>query len=229
MEFENLKQMWPKIDFRSPFNIKITSKGEIYFTITGLHNVITGKQSSSYICLFSFWKFEQSIFKFPDFWIIFNFPDHFTEFPDLEEKTNFPDFSLTSGHPAFKDISYGSRTICAILVEYIMRNNSVKSFWIWTSGSGGNAIQRYFLSGAMAALLFSRVEPNHTCNFSRGMRNNWIILWNYFEFESVVQEKISALAALLFGWVEPFMLKEGIMGNIHVSYEIWTSGSRDCV
>ena len=32
-----------------------------------------------------------------------------------------------------------SRTICAILIEGIMRNNSVKLFWIWTSGSGGDA------------------------------------------------------------------------------------------
>ena len=31
-----------------------------------------------------------------------------------------------------------SGTICAILVWGIMRNNSVKLFWIWLSGSGGD-------------------------------------------------------------------------------------------
>ena len=45
----------------------------------------------------------------------------------------------------FKDISYlelwqpffqWSGTICVILVEGIMRNNSVKLFLIWTGGSG---------------------------------------------------------------------------------------------
>ena len=49
----------------------------------------------------------------------------------------------------FKDISYlelwqpfvqRTDTICAILVEGIMRNNSVKLFRICTSGSGGNAV-----------------------------------------------------------------------------------------
>ena len=30
-------------------------------------------------------------------------------------------------------------TICAILVDGINRNNSVKLFCIWTSGSGGDA------------------------------------------------------------------------------------------
>ena len=30
-------------------------------------------------------------------------------------------------------------TICAILVDGIKRNNSVKLFCIWTSGSGGDA------------------------------------------------------------------------------------------
>ena len=33
-----------------------------------------------------------------------------------------------------------SKTVCAILVEGIMRNISVKLFKIWTSGSGENVI-----------------------------------------------------------------------------------------
>ena len=49
----------------------------------------------------------------------------------------------------YKDISYlelwqpfvqQTQTICAILVEIIMRNNPVKLFWICISGSGGNAV-----------------------------------------------------------------------------------------
>ena len=55
---------------------------------------------------------------------------------------------LQEGMP-FKDISYlellqlfcsMEQTICAILVEYIMRNNSVKLFCFWTSGSDEDAI-----------------------------------------------------------------------------------------
>ena len=50
---------------------------------------------------------------------------------------------------SFKDISYlssvgpfvwWSGTICAILVDGIMRNFSVKLFGIWTRGSGGDAV-----------------------------------------------------------------------------------------
>ena len=37
--------------------------------------------------------------------------------------------------------------------------HSVKFYGIWTSGSGGNAVKRYFLSRALAAPLFSGLEP----------------------------------------------------------------------
>ena len=47
----------------------------------------------------------------------------------------------------------------AILVEGIMRNISVKLFWIWNIGSSGDIIYRYFLSRALVALLFSWLEP----------------------------------------------------------------------
>ena len=40
-----------------------------------------------------------------------------------------------------------------------MRNNSVKLFSIWTSGSGGNVIKRHFLSRPLAAPLFVGAEP----------------------------------------------------------------------
>ena len=35
----------------------------------------------------------------------------------------------------------------------------MRLFSIWTSGSGGDAIKMYVLSGALAALLFSGAEP----------------------------------------------------------------------
>ena len=41
---------------------------------------------------------------------------------------------------SFKDISYLPFFICAILVEGIMRNISVKLFSIWTGGSGENVV-----------------------------------------------------------------------------------------
>ena len=40
-----------------------------------------------------------------------------------------------------------------------MRNNSVKLYEIMTSGSCGDVIQRHFLSRALAAHLFSGLEP----------------------------------------------------------------------
>ena len=41
----------------------------------------------------------------------------------------------------------------------IIRNNSVKLFLIWTSGSGGNVFKRHFLSRGLAAPLFGGAEP----------------------------------------------------------------------
>ena len=62
-----------------------------------------------------------------------------------------------------------------------------------------------------------------------------IILYNNIEFGSVVQEKMSFKRFLIWSSGSPpdrwsgtiyAILKEGIMGNIHVKlYEIWTSGS----
>ena len=68
---------------------------------------------------------------------------------------------------SFKDISNLEllRPFCSAehnylcnLVEGLMRNTTVKLFRIRTSGSG-EAFKRYFLSGALAALLFSDAEP----------------------------------------------------------------------
>ena len=46
----------------------------------------------------------------------------------------------------------------AIFKDSIMGNIHVKLYEIWTSGSG-DIIERYFLSGALATLLFSGAEP----------------------------------------------------------------------
>ena len=51
-----------------------------------------------------------------------------------------------------------SKTINAILVVGIIRNNSVKLFCIWTSGLVGNAVNRYLLSRALVVFLFNQAE-----------------------------------------------------------------------
>ena len=184
----------------------------------------------------------------------------------------------------FKDISYleltqpfvqWSRTICEMLVESIMRNNSVKLFWIWTSGSGGDAFWRYFLSGALGPFCLAErkhvchilvegikrnnsvklfwswtsgsggdafwkisylkllrpscsVERNNLSNFERGYHgeHSCEVIWNLDQWFRRCRLKdffFWALAALLFSGA---ILKEGIMGNIHLKlYEIWTSDS----
>ena len=40
-----------------------------------------------------------------------------------------------------------------------MAHSQLKFNEIWTSGSGGDAVKRYFLPGALADLLFSEAEP----------------------------------------------------------------------
>ena len=68
-------------------------------------------------------------------------------------------FIYTSGEPCIKL----KQIVCAILVEDIMRNSSVKLFCILTSGSEENVIRRHFLSKALTALLMSGVEPFEQC------------------------------------------------------------------
>ena len=86
-----------------------------------------------------------------------------------------------------------SVTICAILVEGIKRNNSAKLFSIWTSVSGGDTFKRYFLSGALAALMFSGAEPFvqflKMASWGRTLRNN-------FEFGLVVQKLFKDISYL---------------------------------
>ena len=49
-----------------------------------------------------------------------------------------------------------SGTLNSILKEGIMGNIHVKLYEIWTSGSGGDVVLRYFLSGALVALFAQR-------------------------------------------------------------------------
>ena len=60
------------------------------------------------------------------------------EFGPVVQKMSFKDILLifSSGSPFVQRTG----TICVILVEGIMRDDSVKLFWIWTSGSEENAI-----------------------------------------------------------------------------------------
>ena len=72
-------------------------------------------------------------------------------------------------------------TICAILVEGIMRNNSVNLFWIWASGSEGDIV--YKISYLELWWPSCSVEHNYLCNFERGHRGEYSceVIWNLFK------------------------------------------------
>ena len=80
---------------------------------------------------------------------------------------------------------------------------------------------------------FCSAEQNHLCNFGRGHYEEQFceIILNSGQWSRRCRLKdflSGALAALLFSGVEKIyaILKEGIMGDIHVKlYEIRTSGS----
>ena len=59
-----------------------------------------------------------------------------------------------------------SVTICAILVEGIKMNNSVKLFGIWTSASAGVSFKD--ISYLELLRLFCSAEQNYLCNSGRG-------------------------------------------------------------
>ena len=93
-----------------------------------------------------------------------------------------------------------SGTIYAIFKEGIMRNIQMKLYEIWTSG-------------------VCSVEKYHLCNFGRGYQEEQFceIILNldqWFRRKCCLKDTISvALAALGTTYA---ILKEGIMGNIHV-------------
>ena len=114
-----------------------------------------------------------------------------------------------------------------MLVEGNTKDNSVKLF--------GPVVKEdmFFLSGALAALLFSGVD--YLCNFGRGYyeRQFCEIILNlglWFRRRSRLKEFLSGALAASYSVERNYyaILQEGIMGNIHVKlYEIWTSGSGD--
>ena len=58
-----------------------------------------------------------------------------------------------------------------------MRNILIQLFIIWTSGSGEDVILRYFLSTAMATILFGGAEPFEPFLVQGILRNNSVILF----------------------------------------------------
>ena len=76
-----------------------------------------------------------------------------------------------------------SVTICAILVEGIMRNNSLKLYWIWVSGSDV-VLKISYLELWWPSCV---VERNHLCNFKK--RASWgTFMCSYMKFGQAVQE-----------------------------------------
>ena len=63
-------------------------------------------------------------------------------------------FIWSSGGPFVQ----GSKTICVILVESIMRNNSVNIFRIWAMVQGEMLFKRFFI-WRYGGLLYSGAEP----------------------------------------------------------------------
>ena len=90
-----------------------------------------------------------------------------------------------------------------------MRNNSVKLFWTWTSGTGG--LQFKGISYLELWQPFCSAEWNHLCNSGRGyyvVQFCEIILnlGHRFRKRCGLKDFLSGtLAALLFGGAEPFM------------------------
>ena len=106
-----------------------------------------------------------------------------------------------------------------------MRNNS-----IWVSGSGDVVLKISYLELWPPSC---SLEPNHLCNFERGhhgehsCEDQWEHSCEVMKFGPVVQEEMSFKRFLIWSSGGPpvqwsgtiyAMLKEGIMGTIHVSY-----------
>ena len=90
--------------------------------------------------------------------------------PVVQEKTAFKDIShLELWRPCIKP----SKTFRALLVEAITRNNSVKLFWILTSGSGGNVIKTFLIS-------FVQWSGTICANLVKGTTGKNSVIWNYF-------------------------------------------------
>ena len=113
-----------------------------------------------------------------------------------------------------------------------MRNISVKIFWICTSGSGGDVVWLYFLSGALTAPLFGREELYAKILVGGVMRNSsvksfWIctsgsggnVVWRFSYLELW-----QPLCSFVQFWYKPS--RGTILWN---NFEFLTSGSGDVV
>ena len=99
-------------------------------------------------------------------------------------------------------------TICAILVKGIMRNNSVKLFWIWTSGLGADVVKN-ILSRGLAAPVYAGADPlvQFWWRVSRDtiVKLYWIWTSMWFTGKSRLKYFLSRfLAALMFHGAKPF-------------------------
>ena len=140
----------------------------------------------------------------------------------------------------FLDVIYGVRPPNGSPGKYPIASNpylelcrSVKLFWIWICGSGGECRLKIF---PYLELWWSFVWWGGTIYIISLEGIIRKILLNYFEFGLVDQEEMMSfkdnsylkLWRPLCSWAKPFVhhLVEGIMRNISVElFLIWTSGS----
>ena len=106
---------------------------------------------------------------------------------------------LVANEISVKDISNFSSSghvvqlncrLWSILVEDIMRNNTVKLFWIWTSGSGEDVFLRIFSSRALVSPLICRVGTICAILVEDIMRNKLLKLlwiWTSFSEEDIIK------------------------------------------
>ena len=131
-----------------------------------------------------------------------------------------PSCSVERNHLCNFERGHHGEHSCEVLLnlDQWFRRCHLKTFLIWSSG--GPFVQRS---------AFCSAERNHLCFFGSGHYEEQF-LWNYFEFEPVVQEAMSLKRFLIWSsGSHPVQWKEGIMGNIRVKlYEIWTIGFRRC-
>ena len=124
-----------------------------------------------------------------------------------------------------------SVNISAILLEGIMRNNSVKLFWISVSGSGADvALKTSYLELWQPSCL---VEQNLLCNFERGHHREHSCedMWNFDQ----CFRRCRLQTFLIWSSGGPFVMRSGIICAILVEgikrnnsvklFWIWTSVS----
>ena len=114
--------LWKYFEFGPVVQEKMSLKDIIYLKLWQLHSLV----EQNHLCNFGRRHNEEQFCE-----IILNL--------DLwyRRRCRLKIFLIWSSGSPFIQPSW---TICAILVEDIMRNNSVKLFWIWTGSSGRDVI-----------------------------------------------------------------------------------------